>query len=194
MKKLISFIAIILILTGTASAAEYWRFSMGLRGTAVFPGDDYSNAIGVGAIAGFGDPDSKFDTQIEFDTWKVKYNYSGSDTAYTGRKHHYSGLGFGLYEKYRILDLNSRFSPYVLGGAGAYFLELKREEMADIVGLQLRSQYIHSLFTMSGALGVDGRVSDHLSAFLEGRYVGIFSSNDEDKDLIQSYFGITYHF
>lgn len=190
----VSIFGLILIIVGSAVAGEYWRFGLGFRGTAVVPGDDYSSAFGVGAIAAFGDPDSKFNTQIEFDSWKVVYDYWGSDTEFRGREFHYSGLGFGVYEKYRIFDITSRFSPYVLAGPGAYFLELKREEMTDIVGLQLRSKYIHSLFSISGAVGVEARLRDKLGAFVEGRYVSIFSAHDEDKDLIQSYVGVKYNF
>ncbi|MEE9555400.1 MAG: hypothetical protein V3W18_14020 [candidate division Zixibacteria bacterium] len=194
MKNLVSLIVILLVVTSTAAAADYWHFSIGLRGTGVIPGEDYSNAFGVGVVASLGDPDSKFATHFEVDNWKVIYDYSGSDTTFTGREHHYSGLGFGIFEKYRFFNSSSRYSPYAIGGVGAYFLELKREEDTDVVGVQLRSQYIHSLFSLSGGLGVEGRVSSNLSAFLEGRYVGVFSEFDEDKDLIQTYLGLKYLF
>lgn len=194
MRNLIIVIAILLVITGMAAAAEYWHFSLGLRGTAVVPGLDYSNALGVGVIASFGNPDSKFNTQFEADSWKVSYDYTGPLAEFAGRQFRYSGLGFGLFERYRIFNASSRFSPYVIGGFGAYFLELKRQEETQLQGLQLRSQYIHSLFTASGGVGVEGMVAPRVSAFVEGRYVGIFSTNHEDHDLIQSYLGMKYHF
>ena len=165
MKNLVSLIVILLVVTSTAAAADYWHFSIGLRGTGVIPGEDYSNAFGVGIVTALGDPDSKFSTHFEVDSWKVVYDYSGPDTVYTGREHHYSGLGFGLFEKYRFFNPSSRFSPYAIGGMGAYFLELKREEDTDILGWQLRSKYIHSLFSLSGGLGAESRISTNLSAF-----------------------------
>ena len=194
MKNLVSLIVILLVVASTAAAADYWHFSIGLRGIGVIPGGDYSNALGVGVVAGLGDPDSKFSTHFEVDSWKVIYDYSGSDTVYTGREHHYSGLGFGLFEKYRFFNQSSRFSPYAIGGVGAYFLELKREEDTDILGWQLRSKYIHSLFAFSGGLGAESRISSSMSAFVEGRYVAIFSEFEEDENLILSYLGIRYLF
>ncbi len=194
MKNLVSLIVILLVVASNAAAADYWHFSIGLRGTGVLPGENYSNAFGVGVVTGLGDPDSKFSTHFEVDSWKVIYDYSGSDTVYTGREHHYSGLGFGLFEKYRFFNPSSRFSPYAIGGVGAYFLELRREEDTDIQGWQLRSQYIHSLFSLSGGLGAESRISSSLFAFIEGRYVAVFSEFDEDNDLIHSYLGIRYLF
>lgn len=194
MKNLISIMVFLLVITATVAAADYWHFSAGLRGTGVIPGNDYSNAFGIGVIASFGDPDSRFNTHFEMDSWKVKYDYDGADTALVGLEHRYSGLGFGIFEKYRFLNLSSRISPYGIAGLGAYFLELKREEQTELVGLQLRSQYIHSLFSLAGGLGVEAAVGQHLTAFVEGRYVSIFSENDVDKDLIQSYLGVKYHF
>jgi len=194
MRNLISIIAILLIIMGTATAADYWHLSLGLRGTAVFPGDQYSNAFGVGAIASFGDPDSKYNTQIEFDTWKTQYDYKGSDPLFVGKKHRYSGLGFGAFEKYRFFKQASRYSPYVIGGLGAYFLELKREEETDIVGVQMRSKYIHSLFCAAAGIGFEARLNDVVSTFVEGRYVTFFKNNNADTDLIQTYFGAIYHF
>ena len=194
MKNLISIIVFLLVVTATVAAADFWHFSIGLRGTGVIPGEDYSNAFGVGVIASFGDPDSKFNTHLEMDSWKVTYDYSGSDTVYVGREHIYSGMGFGIFEKYRIFNQSSRYSPYAIGGLGGYFLKLRREEETELSGLQMRSKYIHSLVFLSGGLGLEAKVSQHLSAFIEGRYTYISSENDNDKDLIQSYLGMTYHF
>ena len=194
MRNLISIIAILLLVTGSVAAADYWHFGLGLRGTAVIPGEDYSSALGVGVVASFGDPDSKFTTQLEVDNWRVVYDYDGSVDSLVGFEHRYSGLGFGAYEKYRLLNHSRRFSPYVIAGFGAYFLELKREEDTDIIGVQLRSQYIHSLFSLSGGLGVEAWVGERITTFIEGRYVGIFSDHNEDKDLIQTYLGAKYHF
>jgi len=187
MKNLISIIAILFVIAGSAAAADYWHFGIGLRGTGVIPGGDYANAVGIGVVAFFGDPDSRFNAQLEVDDWKVVYDF-------TGLEHQYSGFGFGIYEKYRILNQASRYSPYAVGGFGAYFLELKKEEMTDILGLQLRSQYIHSLFSMSGGAGLEFSLNSRVSAFAEGRYVALFSEFDTDKDLIQSFIGVRYLF
>ncbi len=194
MRNLVGIAAILLVITASASAAEYWRFSLGIKGAAVVPGENYSNALGMGIVAAFGDPESKFTTHFELDTWKVVYDFDVPDDGLGDLEHQYSGLGFGIYEKYRILNLSSRFSPYVIAGAGAYFLELKREEETDIVGLQLRSQYLHSLFMAAGGLSLETELTNHLGIFVEGRYVYIGSDRDEDKDLIQSYLGLRYRF
>ncbi len=192
MRNLVGIIAILFVTAASASAAEYWRFGVGLRGTAVVPGENYSNALGLGVIASFGDPDSRFTTQFELDTWKVIYDFD-VDTL-QDLEHRYAGLGVGLYEKYRIFDLSSRFSPYVIGGLGAYFLELKREEETGVVGLQLRSQYLHSLFMVAGGLGIEAGFNERISAFIEGRYVYLDSDRNEDKDIVHSYLGIRYRF
>jgi opacity protein-like surface antigen len=194
MKNLISVIAICLLISGSVAAADYWHLGIGLRGTLVIPGEDYKSALGVGIVTSLGDPDSKFTTRLEVDRWKVVYDYDGSVDSLVGREHQYLGLGFSALEKYRILNHSARFSPYVIAGLGAYFLELKREEDTDIVGIQLRSKYIHSLMSLSGGLGIEAGLSSRVSAFIEGRYVGIFSENNEDKDLIHSYIGVTYLF
>ncbi len=194
MRNLVGIIAILFVTAASSSAAEYWRFGLGLRGTAVIPGEDYSNALGVGVIASFGDPDSRFTTQIEFDSWRVTYDFDIADDTLQALEHHYGGLGVGLYEKFRIFDLSSRLSPYIIGGLGAYFLELKREEATDVSGLQLRPQYLHSLLMMAGGLGIEADFSERLSAFIEGRYVYLSSEADEDKDIIHSYLGIRYRF
>jgi len=194
MRNLISIIAILLIIAGTAAAADYWHLSLGIRGSLVFPGERYSNAVGIGAMASFGDPESKFSTQLEFDNWKTTYDYKGSDPQFIGREFRYSGLGFGAFEKYRFFNQSSRYSPYAICGLGAYFLELKREEIVEIVGVQLMSKYIHSLFSGSAGLGVEANLSARITTFIEGRYVTFFKNNNEDSDLIQTYVGAKYHF
>jgi hypothetical protein len=194
MRNLVGIVAILSVIAASASAAEYWRFGLGIKGTAVIPGEDYSNALGMGVVAAFGDPESKFTTQLEMDTWKVAYDKDVAGDTLGPLEHQYSGLAFGIFEKYRIFNLSSRFSPYMVAGGGAYFLELKQEEETDIVGLQLRSQYLHSVFMAAGGLGIETGLGDHFSAFIEGRYVFIDSNRNEDKDLIQSYLGLSYRF
>lgn len=194
MRNLVGIIAILFVTSVSSPAAEYWRFGLGLRGTAVVPGETYSNTLGLGVIASFGDPDSRFTTHFELDTWKVTYDFDISTDTLPTLEHHYSGLGVGVYEKFRIFDLSSRFSPYIIGGLGAYFLELKREELTDIQGMQLRSQYLHSIFTMSGGLGIEAGLNERISTFIEGRYVYLNSDHNEDKDIVHSYLGIRYRF
>lgn len=194
MRNLVGIIAILFVTATSLSAAEYWHFGVGLKGTAVIPGENYSNAYGVGVIAAFGDPDSRFTTQFDLDSWKVIYDFDISGDNLAPLEHHYSGLGVGLYEKYRIFDMSSRFSPYVIGGLGAYFLELKKEESTDIQGLQLRSQYLHSMLMMAGGLGIEAGLNEHISTFIEGRYVYLKSDRNEDKDIVHSYLGVRYRF
>ncbi len=194
MKNLVSIMVFLLVISATVTAADFWHFSVGLRGTGVIPGEDYSNAFGVGVVASFGDPDSKFNTRFELDSWKVTYDYDGSNADFRGLEHNYSGLGFGVFEKYRFFNNSARFSPYGIGGLGAYFLELKREEETAISGLQLRSQYIHSLFFASAGLGLETAITRRLTVSVEGRFVSIFSENNSDKDIIQTYLGMAYHF
>ena len=194
MRNLVGIIAILFVTAASSPAAEYWHFGLGLRGTVVKPGGDYSNALGVGVIASFGNPNSRFATQIEFDSWGVTYDFDVADDTLGALEHQYAGLGVGIYEKFRIFNMSSRFSPYIIGGAGAYFLELKREEATDIQGLQLRSRYLHSLLMMAGGMGFEADFNEHLAAFVEGRYFYLNSDADEDKDIIQSYLGVRYRF
>lgn len=194
MRNLIGIIAILFVTAASSPAAEYWHFGLGLKGTAVIPGEDYSNAFGVGIIASFGDPDPRFATQFEVDNWKVTYDFDITTDTLPTLEHRYSGLGVGVYEKFRIFDVSSRFSPYVIGGLGAYFLELKREELTDIQGLQLRSRYLHSVIMMAGGLGIEAGLNENFSTFIEGRYVYLKSDRDEDKDIVHSYLGVRYRF
>lgn len=194
MRNLVGIIAILFVTAVSSPAAEYWRFGLGLKGTAVIPGENYSNTLGLGVIASFGDPDSRFTTQFELDSWKVTYDFDFSSDTLPTLEHQYSGLGVGVYEKFRILDLSSWFSPYIIGGVGAYFLELKREELTDILGLQLRSQYLHSIVMLAGGLGAEVGLNEHFSTFIEGRYVYLNSDRNEDKDIVHSYLGVRYRF
>lgn len=194
MRNLVGIIAILFVTAASSPAAEYWHFGLGLRGTIVIPGGDYSNALGVGVITSFGNPDSRFTTQIEFDSWRVTYDFEVADDTLGALEHHYAGLGVGIYEKFRIFNMSSRFSPYIIGGAGAYFLELKREEATGISGLELRSRYLHSLLMMAGGMGIEADFNEHLSTFIEGRYFYLNSDANEDKDIIQSYLGVRYRF
>lgn len=194
MRNLVGIIAILFVTAVSSPAAEYWHFGLGLKGTAVIPGEDYSNAFGVGVITSFGDPDSRFTTQFEVDNWGVTYDFDITTDTLPTLEHQYAGLGVGVYEKFRIFDVSSRFSPYVIGGLGAYFLEMKREELTDIQGLQLRSRYLHSIVMMAGGLGVEAGLNENFSTFIEGRYVYLKSDRDEDKDIVHSYLGVKYRF
>ncbi len=195
MRNLVGIMAIILVTAASSSATEYWHFGLGLKGSAVIPGETYSNTFGFGIIASFGNPDSRFTTQLELDTWRVAYDLDVSGDTLGELEHRYAGLGIGAYEKFRIFSPSSRFSPYIIGGVGAYFLELKRQEVTDIQGLQLRSQYLHTLLMMAGGLGIEADLNEHISTFVEGRYVILNKSNAKiDKDIVHSYLGIRYRF
>ncbi len=194
MQKIIGIISILILIAGSAVAADYWHFGMGLRGTAVLPGDEYSNALGVGVVASFGDPDSRFTTQMEIDSWKVTYSKDLPGDGYGALEHEYSGFGAGFFEKYRLYGFGSKISGYLIGGLGGYFLELKREEPIELVGLQMRSQYLHPRAMTAGGTGIDTRISQNITTFVEGRYVYIISGGEEDKPLIQGYLGLKYLF
>lgn len=195
MRNLVGIIAILFVTATSSPAAEYWHFGLGLRGTVVIPGETYSNTFGLGIIASFGNPDSRLTTQLELDTWKVTYDLDIADDNLGELEHRYAGLGIGVYEKFRIFNLSSKFSPYIIGGVGAYFLELKRQEATDIQGLQLRSQYLHSLLMMAGGLGIEADLNQSVSTFIEGRYVILNKRSKKfDKDIVHSYLGIRYRF
>lgn len=195
MRNLVGIMAIILVTAASSSATEYWHFGLGLKGSAVIPGENYSNTAGVGIIASFGNPDSRFATHLEVDSWRVTYDFDVPYDTLGVVEHRYAGLGVGVYEKFRIFNLSSRFSPYIIGGVGAYFLELKREEVTDILGLQLRSQYLHTLLMMAGGLGIEADLNERISTFVEGRYIILNKSNAKiDKDIVHSYLGVRYRF
>jgi opacity protein-like surface antigen len=196
MRKFIGIVVILLMASGYAAAAEYWHFGAGVRLTGVMPGSDYSNALGMGMLLTFGDPDSRFTTQMDFDTWNTQFTRAGelvldridntqtpSDSIYRLAEHKYSGIGFGIYEKYRALDISSTFSAYVIGGFGGYFLDYLREERTDFQTVEFRSYGLHSLFQLSGGLGLDAAFSRHVTGFVEGRFVGILNAEKEDPRL-----------
>jgi hypothetical protein len=206
MKRIIGIVAILLLMSGYAAAAEYWHFGAGARLTGVMTGNDYSNALGMGILLTFGNPDSKFTTQFDFDNWDVTYTKSDSliendplgtpDSlkTYRLRDYEYYGLGVGAFEKYRFFDFSPKFSSYVIGGIGGYFLNRKRENRDDSGILALKSDGMHSLFQMAGGIGIDGKITQHLSGFIEGRYVGFLNGEKADKNLFKGYLGVHYTF
>jgi hypothetical protein len=202
MKRIFGIVAILLLASGIASAAEYWHFGAGVRLTGVMPGDDYSNALGSGLLLTFGNPDSRFTTQFDLDTWDVTYtkddsminvNAPGTPDTLRLRDFDYFGLGIGAFEKYRMYDFSPRFSSYVIGGIGGYFLNRKREISES--GIEtMKSDGMHSLFQIAGGVGFEGKIGQHISGFIEGRYVTFINGEDADKDLMKGYLGIRYIF
>jgi len=203
MKKIIGVATIVILLCGSAVAGDYWHFGLGVRGAGIFTDKEFGNGFGTGIIASLGDPDSRFTTHFEVDIWEISYTYDGSDsTLYyqnaddvtIGYEHVYSGLGAGFYEKVKLFNFTSGFSTYIIGGIGGYFLELQHEEDIELIGIEMRSQYLHSLFMMAGGLGFDTKITNHLASFIEGRYVYINSDFDMDKPIMKGIFGLKYNF
>ena len=186
MKKLLGVIIMILLIAGTSAAADYWHLEVGFKGAAVVPGGDYKNTVGYGFIAAFGDPDSRFTTQFEVDSWVSTYDVSGFERQY-------SGFGIGVFEKYKYLDFSTRLSSYIIGGVGGYFLDFKQEEAIDNI-VELRAKHLSSLFMMAGGLGFDFRLSQRVIAFTEGRYVYFPNGSNVDKPISNGYLGLRYIF
>ncbi len=202
MKKIFSIAAIILLASGYASGADYWHFGLGARVTGVITGGNYSNALGGGILATFGNPESKFTTQIDLDTWGVSYTTAGDlvrtspitePDAFKIREHKYSGLGVGIFEKYRVIDFSETFSSYILGGVGGYFLEYQQEESFNGT-VRMTSKGLHALGQLAGGVGFESRFSQHTIGFIEGRYVGLLKAKPGDKDLMKGYAGIRFIF
>ena len=210
MKKFFLFVTILLLISGYASAADFWHFGAGIRATGVMPrGNQYSNALGEGILLTFGDPDSRFTTQFELDNWSVNFNrtqesitffnvYGDSGSLQTrAPKFTYSGLTAGFSEKYRTFLFSPRFSNYIVGGLGGYFLNGKLESSnAPYSGTTMRSRGFFSVLSGSAGLGFEGRLNDHVMSFVEGRYVMLFSRPKEytAPDMLQGYLGIRYVF
>ena len=178
MKKFLFVVTMLVLISSVAMAADYWHFGIGLRAVGVFPkGNDYNNAMGEGLVLTFGNPDSKFTTQFEFDNWSVNYEKSnntigyivpGGDTTlhFKALKQEYKGLGIGFFEKFRTIEFLPGFSNYVIGGAGGYFLNYRYEDTnAPLVGTTIRSSGYNSTFMASGGLGFDGRINGHITAY-----------------------------
>ncbi len=189
MKKILG-VVLVLLITGSVTAAEYWHLGIGLRGTAVVPGEDIESTIGLGFIASLGDPDSRFTTQLEIDKWTSVYTVGGFENRY-------SGLGTGFFEKFRVWDISPKLSTYIIGGVGGYFLDFKKEEDIEFVGVELIPQYINSYFAVSGGAGVDFQFNQHVIFFAEGRYVDFPKGWGEDiidKALNNGCLGLKYTF
>lgn len=186
MKKFLV-VVVILSIAGSSAAAEFWHLGIGFRGTGVMPGGNYENTLGFGLLASLGDPDSRFTTQLEVDRWESIYDINGFENRY-------SGFGVGFFEKYRLWNISSNLSTYLIGGIGGYFLDYKREEFVENVGIELRSQYLNSVVMTAGGLGFDFNIGPHLIVFTEGRYVYFPNGDNVDKPLSNGYLGLRYHF
>jgi hypothetical protein len=203
MRKIFIVIAIILMATGYAAGADYWHFGVGMRLTGVMPGNLYSNALGTGVLVTFGNPDSRFTTQFDLDSWRVKYSKDGdsiltsainaSTITYKIRQRRYSGLGVGIFEKYRALDFLNAFSTYLIGGFGGYFLTLNQEE-SDNGTVNMRSKGQHALAQIAGGLGLEGHFNQHVYAFVEGRFIGFINGQPNDQSITKGYLGVRYVF
>ncbi|UCC80667.1 MAG: hypothetical protein JSW64_04715 [Candidatus Zixiibacteriota bacterium] len=186
MKKILAAV-LILLFSGSSAAADYWNLGVGFRGTGVMPGGFYENTLGFGLLASLGDPDSRFTTQLEVDSWESVYDIGGFENRY-------SGFGVGFFEKFRLLNFSSQLSTYLIGGIGGYFLDFKREEDVENIGIELRSQYLNSLVMIAEGIGFDFKMGQHLIVFTEGRYVHFPNGHDVDKPLTNGYLGLRYHF
>jgi hypothetical protein len=203
MRKIFIVTIIILMASGYAAGADYWHFGVGTRLAGVMPGKDYSNALGTGILVTFGNPDSRFTTQIDLDRWGVKYQKSGdliitsalnvTPVTFKTRERQYDGLGVGIFEKYRAIDFLSVFSTYLIGGFGGYFLTYK-EEASDNGTVNMQSKGQHELGQVAGGLGFEGQFNQHVFAFLEGRYIGLINANPTDHNIMKGYLGIRYVF
>jgi hypothetical protein len=203
MRKIIGIVAIVLLASGYAAGADYWHFGIGTKVAGVMPGKNYSNALGEGVLLTFGDPDTKFTTQIDFETWGVDFTKSGDyimtsaitdpDTTYKIRQRRYSGLGLGIFEKYRAIDFSEALSAYLIGGFGGYFLDYK-EEISDNGIILMQSKGLHSLGQIAAGLGFEGKLYQRVSGFIEGRFVGFINAKESDKNLVNGYVGMRYVF
>lgn len=209
MKKFFFFVVILVLISNTTMAADYWHFGIGLRAVGVVPkGNDHANAMGEGLVLTFGNPDSKFTTQFEFDNWSVNYTKSNRTIGYIvssedttlhikTSKQEYKGLGIGFFEKFRTFEFLPGLSNYIIGGAGGYFLNYRYEDTnAPLVGTTIRSSGYNSTVMASGGIGFDGRINGHVTAFVEGRYIRLFSRSKlyPTPDMFQGSLGMKYVF
>jgi hypothetical protein len=219
MKRFLFIVTILLLAANLSMADDYWHFGVGIRATGVIPngqdrgGNNYSNALGTGVLLTFGDPDSRFTTQVDLDKWSVNYTNSNVPITFWGvegdsssiqtraSKYQFGGLAVGIYEKYRTFEFSSKLSNYIIGGLGAYFLNGKFEEsLSPYVGTRMTSRGYSSDVMAAAGLGFDARVSDHLTGFVEGRFNMIVSHPKKENDqnpidnLMHGYFGVKYVF
>jgi hypothetical protein len=189
--------------SGYAAGADYWHFGVGTRFEGVITGKDFNNALGGGLMLTFGNPDSRFTTQFELDKWSVDYSKSGDSIPttpigsesprYKVRERNYSGTGLGIFEKYRAFDFSEKYSAYIIGGVGGYFLDYK-EEISDNGKVTLQSKGLHSLGQFAGGLGLEGKFNQRVLGFIEGRFVGFMNAQPRDKNLMKGYLGVRYIF
>lgn len=210
MKKFFFFVTIFLVISSSAIAADFWHFGIGLRAVGVIPEpQQYNNAVGGGLLMTFGNPDSRFTTQIELDKWTVNYKRSAfPDTVFgiTGdstsmqirpSKFKHSGLTFGFYEKFRAIEFSPALSAYIIGGFGGYFINAKYESsQAPFAGTVMRSRGYFSVLSGGGGLGLNAKVNSHFDSFVEGRYIGLFKKEPgyDSPNYIHMYFGVRYVF
>ena len=151
----------------------------------------------------FGNPDSRFTTQIDFDRWKVNFQKSDylvrtnpitvDPATYRIGKQEYTGMGLGIFERYRAIDLSNSMNAYLLGGIGGYFLDYQHEESNNGT-VSMTAKGLHSLAQLSGGIGFEAKVYQGLLGFVEGRYTAFLSTNKRDNNLMNGYFGFRYVF
>jgi len=216
MKKVILITLLVLMLTLSVSAQEYWNLRTSLHGTIAVPSDTNGMASGFGAKFLIG-PSDKLETMgftvgFEIERWSRSYElYDGlmdslqatireisadGDTTYEitpGKKlaeNTQSGLSFSALACMKFMQGYS-FRPYVGAGGGFYFIQAKREEarQSSETGYWAAEKVDNYLETKTHGLafaGVETNLFNGFNCFLEGKFTYITDWSKWDSPYILS--------
>jgi len=215
MKKLAFVIALIVTLSLTASAQEYWHLKSSVKGLAAMPADSNGMALGYGLSFTFGKPAGSYDIGFELAKWRRTYDlYNflidsvqagyyesvGVPAGKTQSENRQSGLALSTVFRYRVMELSPKYRPYFGAGGGFYFVRVNREEVRPdpLTGVYTLADVDYYLETKGQTfflLGLDTNFLAKLNLFAEGRFTYIFDFERwERPHIFTGGFGIQYQF
>jgi len=214
MKKVLTITFLVIVLTLSASAQEYWNLKTSIHGVLAAPSDTNGMATGIGARfmlgpPGKGDPIS-YDIGFEIEKWFRTFElYNASMDTLQARGeipegktmaiHKQSGLGFSALFRIKFMNTSS-FKPYTGLGGGFYFIQERREGTPTNLDtgfryVELRDNYVETKADGFIFGGLEGDLFNGFNFYLEGKFSYLTNWDKWDNPHIFSgLLGIRYDF
>jgi len=198
MKKVLLITLLVLMLTLSVSAQEYWNLRTSLHGTIAVPSD-------TNGMERWSRSYELYDGLMDSLQATIREISADGDTTYEitpGKKlaeNTQSGLSFSALACMKFMQGYS-FRPYVGAGGGFYFIQAKREEarQSSETGYWAAEKVDNYLETKTHGLafaGVETNLFNGFNCFLEGKFTYITDWSKWDSPYILSgIFGVRYSF